>query len=129
MTFFQFTNEIAERIATSLLKIFQSGYGNFHLVGFSLGAQVSGLVGRKIIEKSGNNFIIPRITGLDPGQIPPIVQFGILNAGDATFVDTIHVETQSFGSPLSTGNSSFWVNGATVQPMCRFFPELSEFKI
>lgn len=127
MFFFQFANEIAERIAASLLKMFESGYGKFHLVGFSLGAQVSGLVGRKVIEKSANNFIIPRITGLDPGQLPPFVNYGVLKAGDAVFVDTIHVETQFFGSASTIGNTSFWVNGAISQPQCRLFPEMSKF--
>lgn len=103
------------------MKFYEAGYGNFHLVGFSLGGQISGLIGRKVIEKSRNRFIIPRITGLDPGQIPEIfsTSFALLNAGDAKFVDTIHGETVLFGSPFSTGNSSFWVNGGKYQPMCK----------
>ena len=96
-------------------------------MGFSLGAQISGLVGRKLSQKSGNSYKIPRITGLDPGQLPPFVRFDVLNSGDALFVDTIHVETQFFGTPSSTGNSSFWVNGAISQPSCKNRLELSKF--
>lgn len=125
---FQNANEIAERIASSLIKIHELGYFKFHLVGFSLGAQISGLIGRKLIQKSGNKVKIPRITGLDPGKLPPFVRFEVLNAGDALFVDTIHVETQFFGTPFSTGNSSFWVNGAISQPMCKKMLQLSKFQ-
>lgn len=103
------------------MKLFEAGYGNFHLVGFSLGAQVSGLIGRKVIQKSQGKFVIPRITGLDPGKLPKSTKTPIayLNAGDASFVDTIHTETLFFASRISVGNSSFWVNGACSQPICK----------
>lgn len=124
----KFANEIADKIANSLLKFYNLGYEKFHLVGFSLGAQISGIVGRKVIEKSKSTFKVKRITGLDPGQLPPFVQLGILNAGDALFVDTIHVETQFFGSAISIGNLNFWVNGAISQPMCKTSSDLSNLK-
>ena len=112
---------MAESIAESLLKFFEAGYGDFHLVGFSLGAQISGLIGRKVIEKSQGKFVIPRITGLDPGKLPEYTKTPIayLNGGDATFVDTIHTETLFFASTISVGNSSFWVNGGCSQKMCK----------
>ena len=52
--------------------------------------------------------------------MPPIGSFPVeyLNEGDAAFVDTIHGESLFFGSEISNGNSSFWVNGGKTQPMC-----------
>ena len=47
-----------------MIKFYEAGYGKFHLVGYSLGGQISGVIGRKLIEKSGGRFVIPRITGL-----------------------------------------------------------------
>lgn len=103
------------------MRIFDEGYDKFHLIGFSLGAQVSGAIGRYVIKRSLGENTIARITGLDPGQIPSIFAYALkeLNAGDATFVDTIHGESKLFGSMTSLGNASFWVNGGYYQPMCK----------
>lgn len=61
-----------------------------------------------------------RITGIDPGQLP--ADFSMteanINPNDASFVDIIHTETQSFGTIEATGHASFWVNGGHTQPMC-----------
>lgn len=111
------------------MKFFEANYSNFHLVGFSFGGQLWGIVGRLIIEKTGNRFKIPRITGLDPGQSPPFINSKQLNENDAAFVDTIHVETQSYGSATAIGKVNFWVNGATSQPMCKHFVDLSELNL
>lgn len=113
------------------MRIFEFGYGKFHLVGFSLGAQVVGLIGRKVIEKSHGRFKIPRITGLDPGKMPEMMKIPIvyLNEGDAIFVDTIHSENDYFGSAISSGNSSFLVNGGKSQPMCKSSLDLGKFSI
>ncbi|CRK93118.1 CLUMA_CG006613, isoform A [Clunio marinus] len=113
-------NNFGVYIASSLEKLFNNGYGNFHVIGFSLGAQISGAIGRSLIKISKGRHIIPRITGLDPGQIPPFFGGVIrnLNAGDALFVDIIHGESKFFGSPMSVGNVSFWINGGYSQPSC-----------
>lgn len=116
-----------------MIKIFDAGYDKFHLIGFSLGGQISGVIGRSVKYQTNDKYIIQRITGLDPGQLPPISFLAIqeLNAGDATFVDTIHGETKLFGSSKSLGNASFWVNGGIYQPSCNFkislrkMPEIS----
>lgn len=117
----QNANQFGEYIAGSLIKLYEAGYGAFHLIGFSLGAQISGAIGRNVIKMSNGVFIIPRITGLDPGQIPTFFHLSIsnLNAGDAIFVDTIHCESKYFGSANSLGNASFWVNGGYTQPTCK----------
>lgn len=132
---FKNANEFADNIAITLIRLFDAAYGEFHLIGFSLGAVISGLIGRKVIDKSNKKYIIPRITGLDPGQIPPFLQnLKNLNADDATFVDTIHGESKYFGSPSSIGHASFWINGGITQPNCKssFFlckNELRTFRI
>lgn len=93
-----------------------------------MGAQISGLIGRRVIRLSNGRHKIPRITGLDPGQIAPL--FGLiianLNADDAEFVDVIHAETKSFGSLETVGHANFWVNGGILQPMCKNRIDLCE---
>lgn len=55
-------------ITMNLEDFFESGYEvcKFHIVGHSLGAQVSGLIGRSLKERNPLNELC-RITGLDPG--------------------------------------------------------------
>ena len=52
-----------------------------------------------------------------------------MNENDAEFVDTIHTETESFGSRDTVGTVSFWVNGGQIQPMCRSIIPISELKL
>jgi surfactin synthase thioesterase subunit len=61
--------EIAEHVADSIVSLYNANYTKFHLVGFSLGAQIVGEVGRKVISKTSGTFKIPRITGLDPAYL------------------------------------------------------------
>ena len=116
-----------------MIKLFQAGYSpeKVHIIGFSLGGQIAGIIGRNVFSKSDSQYKIARITGLDPGQLPPL--FGsiiqLLNENDAEFVDTIHTETESFGSRDTVGTVSFWVNGGRVQPMCRSIIPLSKFQM
>jgi predicted alpha/beta-fold hydrolase len=84
----------------------------FELVGFSLGGQLSGYIGRKVKSLSGN-FVVPRIIALEPAILSPIN----LNKNDATFVVTIHTENQ-FSNPLIVGHVAFWPNGGVRQPVC-----------
>jgi hypothetical protein len=117
-------------VASGLISIFDKGYSNFHIVGFSLGAQIAGMIGRKVKQMSKNKHQIARITGLDPGQIPAFINTSIqfLNPSDAEFLDIIHTETKYLGSATTNGHSMFWVNGGRTQPMCRNNIELSELK-
>lgn len=118
----------------------------FHLIGHSLGAQLSGVIGRKIISKSNksqklkrfvssiyrNTFIrylleihIFRITGLDSAGPPfflAVVSFlDQLSHSDAEVVDIIHSDAGLYGQPTSTGTIDFWPNdGMTLQPGCPF---------
>ncbi|OXA57767.1 Endothelial lipase [Folsomia candida] len=73
---------------------------NVTLLGFSLGAQISGYAGKFV--KQNNTILIGRITGLDPAG--PLYQSAPanekLNANDGTFVDIV-----------KTGTADFYPNG------------------
>lgn len=84
----------------------------FEFVGFSLGSQLSGYVGRKVTRLTGN-FKVPRIIALEPAVLTPIN----LKANDATFVVTIHTEIV-FSNPFVVGHVAFWPNGGIKQPVC-----------
>lgn len=90
----------------------------YHLIGFSLGAHVAGFAGMEVRN-------ISRITGLDPASplfesYPANVR---LDASDATFVDVIHSNGDSFirgglGTYSPLGHVDFYPNGGRVQVGC-----------
>lgn len=111
------------------MKLFDSGLPihSFHLVGHSLGVQVTGYAGRYVQSLSNHRYILPRISGLDPagpywygnGTNVPISKL------DARFVDIIHTDAGLFGAPISTGTIDFWPNGGVrIQPGCPNDPEV-----
>ncbi|XP_039101841.1 lipase member I isoform X3 [Hyaena hyaena] len=87
---------------------------NFHFIGMSLGAHLSGFVGKIFQGQLG------RITGLDPagprfsGQ--PYNQR--LDYTDAKFVDVIHSDTDGLGINEPLGHIDFYPNGGKKQPGC-----------
>lgn len=102
----------------------------FHIIGHSLGAHISGVVGHRIgsiddIERPQ----IARITGLDPAG-PCFFKLMILNRhaeeyldkSDATVVETIHTNGADLGYinegyPIS--HYEFYLNGGKRQPGCK----------
>uniref|UniRef100_A0A336LSY7 CSON003911 protein n=1 Tax=Culicoides sonorensis TaxID=179676 RepID=A0A336LSY7_CULSO len=91
---------------------------NVHVIGFSLGAEVAGYIGKTLKEWG---MMLPRITGLDPAF--PLYMFGgetgRLSYGDAKFVDVIHTDGGVFGYPWALGHADFFPNGGTpLQPGC-----------
>lgn len=77
-----------------------------HLIGFSLGAQVAGMVANYVREP------LARITGLDPagpgflGSWP----HAKLDRGDADFVDVIHTDPFFFSMLAPMGHADFYPN-------------------
>jgi hypothetical protein len=107
-----------KNIAGALVEVFKKGYNKFHVVGFSLGAVVSGFIGRNVKSLSNGQYEVPRITGVDPGKLPPFSTIQELNQNDAKFVDTIHGETSDFGSATALGHANFWLNNGVKFPGC-----------
>uniref|UniRef100_A0A1I8GRE8 Lipase domain-containing protein n=1 Tax=Macrostomum lignano TaxID=282301 RepID=A0A1I8GRE8_9PLAT len=100
---------------------------NFHLIGHSLGAHVSGYAGERLSTGSKK---LGRITGMDPAgpyfeNTHPEVR---LDPTDARFVDAIHTDGDStlsiikleggFGLMQPVGHVDFYPNGGTSQPDC-----------
>ena len=89
-----------------------------HLIGHSLGAQISGYAGEKI---SG----LGRISGLDAAGLyftymPTFVR---LDTSDAMFVDNYHTDGShilfsGYGTPQPMGHLDFYPNGGRTQPGC-----------
>ncbi|XP_025991246.2 hepatic triacylglycerol lipase [Solenopsis invicta] len=87
-----------------------------HVIGFSLGAEVAGFMGKALAPRK-----IGRITGLDPAY--PLYmdsgEDGHLTKADATFVDVIHTDGGHFGFPHPLGHVDFYPNGGRRrQPGC-----------
>ncbi|XP_048350483.1 lipase member I isoform X2 [Sphaerodactylus townsendi] len=85
-----------------------------HMIGVSLGAHISGFVGKAYSGKIG------RITGLDPAG--PLFSgkeaTERLDHTDAQFVDVIHTDINALGYRKPLGNIDFYPNGGTYQPGC-----------
>ncbi|PSN46485.1 Pancreatic lipase-related protein 2 [Blattella germanica] len=92
---------------------------NFHIIGFSLGAEVAGFTGQYLSISTGMK--LARITGLDPAY--PLFNYankGLrLSREDAHFVDVIHTDSGIFGHPWHIGHADFFPNGGRqTQPGC-----------
>ncbi|CAO1352331.1 unnamed protein product [Diamesa hyperborea] len=90
---------------------------SIHVIGFSLGAQASGMVANYLTK--GRK--LKRITGLDPAK-PLFVRASNdyrLDQNDAEFVDIIHTDVFARGVLLPSGHVDFYANGGgTSQPGC-----------
>ncbi|KAL7305252.1 hypothetical protein TKK_0002390 [Trichogramma kaykai] len=87
-----------------------------HLIGFSLGAEVAGFMGKSLFPQR-----IGRITGLDVAY--PLYMNtgpeGHLTRADAEFVDIIHTDGGRLGFPIPLGHADFYPNGGIRrQPGC-----------
>ncbi|XP_055633634.1 lipase member H-A-like [Toxorhynchites rutilus septentrionalis] len=88
---------------------------DIHVVGFSLGAQTSGMISNYL--RSGK---LKRITGLDPAK--PLFMTAPkaykLDHSDAEFVQVIHTDVFARGILHPCGHTDFYVNGGADQPGC-----------
>ncbi|KAF2886353.1 hypothetical protein ILUMI_19820, partial [Ignelater luminosus] len=94
---------------------------NFHIIGHSLGAHVSGYAGKHVNQLIRQK--IPRITALDAAgpffEIPPIFNLEGLRKDDADLLDAIHTDGGIFGYRSPLGTVDFFPNGGVaVQPSC-----------
>ncbi|XP_018564368.1 uncharacterized protein LOC108905824 [Anoplophora glabripennis] len=90
---------------------------DFHLIGHSLGAHVSGFAARGLIKGK-----VGRITGLDPalpGFDAGLMKEGRLNTNDSDLVDVIHTCAGFLGLKQPIGHVDFYPNGGgPPQPGC-----------
>lgn len=83
------------------------------VIGFSLGAHVAGVTGKRV--RSGK---IGKIIGLDPAM--PLFSMdepeARLDGTDADYVETVFTSWLGFFIPI--GMVNFYPNGGRTQPMC-----------
>lgn len=120
--------KVGNILGQQLMYLIESGLPilTIHLVGHSLGGQLSAQAGRYLQKISNHRYKLPRITGLDPaypfwytnGSYTPI------SKSDAIFVDIIHADAGKTGALRSTGTIDFWPNsGFRSQPGCPYDPD------
>lgn len=90
---------------------------DMHLIGYSVGAHIAGLVANHIKPEEGK---LGRITGLDPTIFfySTTNNTRDLDKSDAHFVDVIHTGAGILGQWSPSGHADFYVNGGTSQPGC-----------
>lgn len=89
-----------------------------HLIGHSLGAHISGNVGKHIRTQLFPGMKAERVTGLDPAGpafVPPLLGPVIpMDPADANFVDSIHSDADLNGIPIDDGIVDFFRNTISV---------------
>lgn len=97
-------------------RILETGSRDIHLIGFSLGAQVTNFVSQAV-----RPFQIPRITGLDPAMplFVGVSKSDKLDSSDAKFVDVFHTNAFVQGKVEKCGHVDFYFNGGILQPGCQ----------
>lgn len=98
-----------------LIKKYALTTDSFHLIGFSLGAQLVGMTGYKL------NGQILRVTGLDPAAplFHNVSDSDRLSKSSARFVDVIHAAGLWIGVDEPVGHLDYYPNGGfAAQPGC-----------
>lgn len=125
---------VGNRMAQVVMNLYNFGLSlsKLHIVGHSLGAQIAGIIGKRLQTISENALKLDHVTGLDPagplfytllGLVPLLVPG--LDPSVATFVDVIHTDAGYLGVPDACGHTDFWPNAGTrFQPNC---PVVSSF--
>ncbi|TMW49842.1 hypothetical protein DOY81_005082 [Sarcophaga bullata] len=102
-------------VAQLVERILDMGSTDIHVIGFSLGAQLSNYIAKNL-----GTFQLPRITGLDPAM-PLFVtasENDKLDPTDAVYVDIIHTNAMVQGKLERCGHADFYMNGGIIQPGC-----------
>ncbi|XP_077987947.1 uncharacterized protein LOC144442461 [Glandiceps talaboti] len=121
-----------------------SAINDVHLIGHSLGAQISGMVGKwaRKLNCDGSPCRITRVTALDPARPNFLVSSGdkrrvpgpfCVSRDDADFVDVIHTDANEnddhtggtfpqLGIYQALGHADYYPNGGNQQPGCTLFP-------
>ncbi|XP_058799611.1 pancreatic triacylglycerol lipase-like [Phymastichus coffea] len=94
-----------------------------HFIGHSLGAHVVGQAAEMLKRE---NFIIDRVTGLDPAEpcFRDVNSPLRMRSSNARLVDVIHTDgartpNERFGLLDQLGHVDFYVNGGSIQPGCQ----------
>ncbi|XP_020717837.1 phospholipase A1-like [Ceratitis capitata] len=110
--------EVGKIVAGMIDFLYQQGsitFDRLHVIGHSLGAQISGFAGKDVT--SGR---IQKITGLDPAL--PLFHYDKpatrLNEDDAVYVESIQTCGGRLGFLKPIGKSAFYPNGGKTQPGC-----------
>ncbi|XP_069328553.1 lipase member I isoform X2 [Eulemur rufifrons] len=110
------TRKVAENLSRHIKNLLKHGASldNFHFIGVSLGAHISGFVGKTFHGQLG------RITGLDPAgpKFSGKPSYSRLDYTDAKFVDVIHSDSNGLGIREPLGHIDFYPNGGMKQPGC-----------
>ncbi|XP_066259335.1 phospholipase A1-like [Euwallacea similis] len=120
------TKNVGELVGKWLFDLQTSENFNFsdvHLVGHSLGAHVSGFIGKTIFNLTGG-IKVGRISGLDVAA--PLFEYPIkvddadrLSSTDADFVEAYHTNKMLLGYLNPVGSQDFYLNnGGPIQPFC-----------
>lgn len=127
--------QLSKQIANTFIHWFSKGLCDktFHLIGHSLGGEMSGMIGRAVQDQSNGAYKIGRFSALDPAQplfFEPGQVYPHVSPNDATFVDVYHTDPTSNGAPSPCGTADFWANDPNeIQPGCDIRKDPSDFRI
>ncbi|XP_070311185.1 lipase member I isoform X3 [Odocoileus virginianus] len=112
------TRKVAVSLSRYIQNLLKHGASldNFHFIGVSLGAHISGFVGKIFHGRVG------RITGLDPAgpQFSGKPANGRLDYTDANFVDVIHTDTNGLEFIKCDHQRAVYLFMATLETSCNF---------
>ncbi|XP_061390780.1 lipase member H-A-like [Musca vetustissima] len=114
--------QIAEALADLVYLLhdsFNLDLQQLHAVGFSLGAQISGVLGHSLHQRVQQK--LARITALDPAGVffnESTPHDERLTADDADFVEVVHTNAGYLGFRTPCGHVDYYPNGGVQQPGC-----------
>jgi Lipase len=89
---------------------------NLEIVGFSLGSQLAGWIGKRVQTLSNGKYKLPKIVAIEPVLVKKF-ELESLKAKDADFVMTFRTETR-FNDPETKGHANFYFNADLILPGC-----------